>query len=165
MQKINYIKASQITSTDGLARFCIFQNASSTFARFIGEAKGDIRISQLNTVIRLYFLLTIILRSCRRLHSPTYYSSTASGPPSLAREGYKKQKMPRFCETLHIYSFVAHVRTASSVLRTCAPLTVSRHGAICTRSLVSELTDSLRLIIKRFCLDQRCILSHLSNAH
>ena len=101
--------------------FCIFQNVSSTFARFIGEAKGDIRISQLNTFFRLYFLLTIILRSCRRLYSPTYYSSTASGPPSLAREGYKKQKMPRFCETLHILS----IR----------------------------------------CLDQRCILSHLSNAH
>ena len=62
--------------------------------------------------------------------------------------------MPCYCRTPHIYSFVAHVRTASSVLRTCAPLTVSRHGAICTRSLVSELTDSLRLIIKRFCLDQ-----------
>ena len=57
MQKINYIKASQITSTDGLARFCIFQNVSSTFARFIGEAKGDIRISQLNTFFRICFIL------------------------------------------------------------------------------------------------------------
>ena len=43
-------------------------------------------------IFRLYFLLTIILRSCRRLYSPTYYSSTASGPPSLTREGYKKTK-------------------------------------------------------------------------
>ena len=50
--------------------------------------------------------------------------------------------MPRFCETLHIYSFVAHVRTASSVLRTCAPLTVSRHGAICASVLVSKLSDT-----------------------
>ena len=30
---------------------CVFQNVSSTFARFIGEEKDDIRISQLNTSI------------------------------------------------------------------------------------------------------------------
>ena len=62
--------------------------------------------------------------------------------------------MPCICRTPHIYSYVAHVRPASLVLRTYAPLSVSRHGAICTRSLVNKLTDSLRLIINRFCLDQ-----------
>ena len=62
--------------------------------------------------------------------------------------------MPCICRTPHIYSYVAHVRPASSVLRTYAPLSASRHGAICTRSLVNKLTDSLRLIIKRLCLDQ-----------
>ena len=37
---------------------CIFQNVSSTFARFIGEAKGDIRISQLHTSFKSYYLFS-----------------------------------------------------------------------------------------------------------
>ena len=45
---------------------CIFQNVSSTFARFIGEAKGDIRISQLNTVISHLFYINHIF--CARIN-------------------------------------------------------------------------------------------------
>ena len=51
------------------------------------------------------------------------------------------------CPMGKLCSYVAHVRFASSVLCTYTHLTVSRYVAICTRSLTSELADSLRLII------------------
>ena len=62
-----------------------FQNVSSTFARFIGGAKGDIRISQLNTSDHLLLLF-------RRMIKRT------SVPYLLIQN-----KKPRFCRT-HIYT-------------------------------------------------------------
>ena len=65
-----------------------------------------------------------------------------------------KQKMPRHSRTPHIYSCVAQVRSRPfRATRSCSHF-VSRHRAICARSLTSKLADSLHLIIKRFCLDQ-----------
>ena len=62
--------------------------------------------------------------------------------------------MPRHSRTPHIYSCVAQVRSRPfRATRSCSHF-VSRHRAICARSLTSKLADSLHLIIKRFCLDQ-----------
>ena len=62
--------------------------------------------------------------------------------------------MPCICRTPHICSLVAQVHLVSFVLRTYAPLTVSRHGAIFARSLESELSDSASLDYQALCLDQ-----------
>ena len=59
-----------------------------------------------------------------------------------------KQKMPRHSRTPHIYSCVAQVRSRPfRATRSCSHF-VSRHRAICARSLTSKLADSLHLIIK-----------------
>ena len=76
---------------------CIFQNVSSSFARLVDGAKGDIRISQLNTFSRIcflliyfwvsYFIYNFYARIDVSIVLPTY---------SLGGEGYKYKKCPAF---------------------------------------------------------------------
>ena len=51
----------------------IFQNVSSTFAQFIGGAKGDIRISQPNTFFTLQLFIKFSVSNVLYLYITTIY--------------------------------------------------------------------------------------------
>ena len=71
----------------------IFQNVSSAFARFIGGAKGDIRISQLNTTDSLN-LLCFPNPAKKRRDTGLLFSSA-----NIYLHFLYKTKKPRCCRT------------------------------------------------------------------